>query len=466
MSKKRSNVNEGVSFSRLLRLTKDKNTKIHFVGIGGVSMYSLARLMLSEGLSVSGSEREASERTNNLSAHGARIVIGHCEENLGDADLVVYTHSINADNPELSAARSLNIPCISRAELMGVLMMKYRRRIGVSGTHGKSTTTAMLDCIFCGEERMPTVLSGADLPIGEPFRIGTGELMIYEACEYKDSFLNFFPTAAIALNLELDHPDYFRDIDALKGSFTKALSRATDFALISGDDENLSAISGDIKTRVLTFGYGTANNYRYEIIGCKEIGFAFRIYKDGCFVGDFEINIPGDFNISNATAAIAVAIEYGIPAQTVAERLACFRGIERRLQLIGARHGRTVYYDYAHHPTEIAASINALKMMTHSPLTVIFKPHTFTRTKSLWHQMCESLSLADYLILTDIYPAREEPIPGITSAELAAEIGNGAVYCSDEDVLIALDIYTRGAVVIMGAGDLEKIKNEVINKFE
>ena len=462
MGKNRSNRADEPSLGRLQGLTRNKDTKIHFIGIGGVSMYSLAHLMLKQGLFVSGSDREASERTKKLSDIGARITIGHSRENILGADLVIYTHGINSENPELIAARELGIPTVSRARLLGALMMNYRRRIGVSGTHGKSTTTAMLDCIFYGEEATPTVLSGADLPCGEPYRIGSTDLMIYEACEYKDSFLNFLPTAAIALNLEFDHPDYFGDINVLKHSFTKALSRASEFALISGDDENLMAIRDKIKARVITFGRGEGNDYRYKIVGYLDRGCNFRVYKDGSALGDFTLNIPGDFNVANATAAIAVATESGICAENIAKRLAAFRGIDRRLQYIGKRHGREIYYDYAHHPTEIYASINALKMLTRSPLTVIFKPHTFSRTKSLWNEMCMALSLADYLILTDIYPAREEPIPLVTSERLAGNIGNGAIYCADEDVTLALDFYTKGAVVIMGAGDLERIKNEVI----
>ena len=429
-------------------------------------MYSLARIALNEGLIVSGSDREASERTVALSDLGARVFLGHSADNITEAELVIYTHAISADNPELVRAKELKIPCVTRAEYMGALMMKYRSRIGVSGTHGKSTVTAMLDCIFCCNDMMPTVLSGANLSSGEPFRIGEKELMIYEACEYKDSFLNFFPTVAIALNLELDHPDYFADIDALKESFVKAMSRATEFVLICGDDENLSSVSDRIRARVLTFGMSDANDYRYEIVGYKEIGFQFAVFKNRSFVGEFELNIPGEFNVANATAAIVTALEFGIDAVLIAERLASFQGIERRLQYIGKRQGRAVYYDYAHHPTEIAASVNALKMITRCPLTVIFKPHTFSRTKALWDKMCAALSLADYLILTDIYPARETPIEGITSKRLAEQIGNGAIYCPEEDVLIALDIYTRGAVVIMGAGDLLDIKNKVINEFE
>ena len=290
--------------------------------------------------------------------------------------------------------------------------------------------------------------------------------MIYEACEYRDSFLNFFPMVAIGLNLEMDHPDYFSDIHQLRASFKKALARATNFSIICNDDENFKYIKDEINSTLLTFGRSSGSDYRYDIIGYDDSGFKFKLYKRGEELGEIKLNIPGEFNIANATAASAVALEYGIDFETVKSAIESFRGIERRLEYIGQRFNRPIFYDYAHHPTEITASINALKLYTRMPLTVIFKPHTYSRTKELWTEICHSLSLADYLILTDIYPAREEPIKNVSSDRLAEEIGNGAIYCPDTDVTLALDIYTRGAVVVMGAGDMSHIKFMVLNEKE
>lgn len=465
MDKQTSKNRDKISFEALRRITEDSSSTVHFVGIGGVSMYSLARLAMLSGARITGSDRESSERTRALLLLGVRVTIGHAPENVKGASLVVYTHAIASDNAELLEAARLGIPMVTRSEYMGALMTKYQGRIGVSGSHGKSSTVAMLDAIFSYAKCSPTVLSGSDLPIGEPIKMGSNSLMIYEACEYKDSFLKFSPTISVGLNLELDHTDYFESLDDMKTSFAKALGKATKLSVISGDDENLKRIIKNVKAKVVTFGSGENNDYRYSITSFKDCGFEFSISRFGNVIGNFEINIPGVFNVHNATAAIVVALEYGLDVDTVAEAISLYGGISRRLELIGTRYGRQVYYDYAHHPTEIAASINALKMLTHEPLTVIFKPHTFSRTKSLWGELRYSLSLADYLILTDIYPAREEAIEGISSERLAEEIGNTAKYCNDSDVVRTVDFNTHGAIVLMGAGDLQEIKKEILKLF-
>lgn len=462
MSHKSSESDKSISFDQIRKITENSTSVIHFIGVGGVSMYSLARLTMLSSAKVSGSDRESSERTRNLAGIGAKIYIGHNGENVSGATLAVYTHAIAPDNDELVYARQHAIPTVSRAEFLGALMQRYKRRIGVSGSHGKSTTVAMLDKIMSLAGVSPTVLSGAELDNGLPFKEGATGLMIYESCEYKDSFLRFLPTISVGLNLELDHTDYFEDLADIQRSFRHALGKATDFAVINGDDVNLAPLQDKLKPRVVTFGAGERNTYRYEITAFREEGFEFTLSKFGSVIGRFFLGIPGSFNVSNATAAIVTAIEYGVDVDIIRQAIAEFSGVPRRLEYIGQRGNRAVYYDYAHHPTEIAASVDALKMLTHQPLTVIFKPHTYSRTQSLWQEFCTSLKNADYLILTDIYPAREPPIEGITSERMAHEIGKKAKYCRDEDVLNVLDFNTRGAIVIMGAGDMEFIKKEVL----
>lgn len=465
MSRKNAAEEKNLSFDKLRALTEDSSKTVHFVGVGGVSMYSLARLARLKGARVTGSDRESNERTRALSLLGARIFIGHSPELANGADLVVYSHAIAEDNPELLRAHELGIPSVTRAEYMGAMMIGYENRIGVSGSHGKSTTVAMLDAIFSHAGAEPSVLSGSELPTGEPLKVGEDSLMIYEACEYKDSFLKFSPTIAIGLSLELDHTDYFENIAAIKDSFKRALGKATRFSVVNGDDENFRPIIKQIKGKVITFGQGMTTDYRYSIVGFGEDGFDFTLSKFGSEIGRFRLNIPGVFNVSNATAAIVTALEYGIDIKTVREAIGAYRGIARRLERVGTRNTRPVYYDYAHHPTEIAASINALKMHTRDLVTVIFKPHTYSRTRSLWEEMKTALSLADHLILTPIYPAREEAIEGITSERLAYEIGSRAKFSEDDDILRYLDLYTHGTIVVMGAGDMEKIKKDVLNKF-
>lgn len=455
---------KNLTYDEMRRKIESPDAVIHFIGIGGVSMYTLSRLALDAGYNVTGSDRVIGYRTRDLVLRGVTVHIGHSASNVQGATLAVYSHAVSADNPELTGAKDMGIPTVSRAEFMGAVMLEYKSRIGVCGTHGKSTTVAMLDAIFSSALREPTTLSGADLQIGEPIRIGNSELLLYEACEYRDSFLHFSPTVAVALNLELDHTDYFPDIKALRASFRKALSRATDFCVVNYDDGQLCELIPSIKGRVVTFGQSERADYRYLITAFRDTGMEITLYHHGTRVRKFKLSIPGVHNASNAAAAITVALEYGLDADTVAGAIESFRGIHRRLEYVGDRFGRAVYYDYAHHPTEIAASINALKLLTHDMVTVVFKPHTYTRTASLWSDFSSSLSLADHIILTDIYPAREEPIEGISSQALALDIGDRAIYSSDSEVCDNVDAYTRGVIVVMGAGELEHIKDELIAK--
>jgi UDP-N-acetylmuramate--alanine ligase len=276
--------------------------------------------------------------------------------------------------------------------------------------------------------------------------------------------LHFLPTVALALNLELDHTDYFDGIESIKRSFVKALRRASDYSVICADDENLRKIRPLLGDKTVSFGLCEDSDYRYRINEYDKSGFGFTVFNRGREMGGFRLNIPGSYNVANATAAIAVATESGIDRAAVFSALSEYRGIGRRLELVGRRGARSVYYDYAHHPTEIRAAINALRIHAGEPITVVFKPHTFSRTKDLWADFVSSLSLADYLIVTDIFGAREQPIPGICAKSLAAAVGRGAIYCDDADVSSAIDRYTRGTVVLMGAGNFDEIKNQVLNK--
>ena len=447
---------------RVQRVIKNKLSTVHFIGIGGVSMSSLARLTMKLGCTVTGSDRCAFSMLGELTSLGARIVIGHAPELVESATLVVYSHAIADDDPELVRARELEITTISRADYLGAIMLDYTNRIGVSGTHGKSTTTAMLDKIFTVANASPTVISGASLSEGSPLRIGDMSTLIYEACEYKDSFLSFSPTVAIATNLELDHTDYFKDISELRESFRCALSHASDYVVVNYDDVNLAKILPSIKARTVTFGTRKGADYRYSITAFLERGYEFDISRYGTAIASFKLNIPGTYNVANAVSAIVCALEFGIDIDTVKEAISRFSGIERRLEYVGKHRMRPVYYDYAHHPTAIASVINTVRMITRGEVTVVFKPHTYSRTASLWEKFKSALSLADKIILTDIYPAREEPMPNISSERMARELGDRAVYLSDAEVVYGLDTYSRGAVIIMGAGDMSEIKDAIL----
>ena len=442
--------------------------KLHFVGIGGVSTSSLAALAILSGAHVSGSDRNLGDRTYALAKMGAIISAGHSKENLPtDADLVIYSGAISKDNPELAFAKEVGIPAVTRASFLGALMPAYDCRIGISGTHGKSTTTAMLDAIFTLAGENPTTLAGENLPdTGSSLRVGGNGTMIYEACEYQDAFKMFCPTIAVALNLEMDHVDYYKDEKSIKASFAAALSKATDFVLLNEDDENLFKIKKKITSRIITFSSKEESDYSYSIISFSDEGYSFSIKRKGRVLGVFTMNVLGAFNVLNAVAAAIVAIEREIQISIIAKALKSFRGIKRRLERVGTHYGREVIYDYAHHPTEIAASIDTVKMAYPGEVTVIFRPHTYSRTEYFWREFRASLDLADHVILTDIYPAREEPIEGVTSENLAKAIGPKAIYCHDREVVSAVDIHTYGAIIVMGAGDLEDVKDRLIKHGE
>ena len=460
------NKKKGVPFDRIDKIFNISGVRIHFIGIGGVSMASLARLSILSGAKVSGSDRDLGEHTHALAIIGASIYAGHSAENINDnLDLVVYSAAISGDNPEVMRALELGITTITRARFMGALMLEYKRKIGVSGTHGKSTTTAMIDAIFTLAGKNPTTLAGADIPgLDCPLRVGGKDDLIYEACEYKGAFQMFLPTIAVALNMEMDHVDYYKDEKSLRASFAGALSKATDFALINEDDNNLFRIKKKISTRVITFGANESSDYRYSILSFGDNSYTFSLTKDGKTLGIFKISLAGVFNVINACAAAIVALECEIDPKIIAEALKSFGGVNRRLEKVGTHLGRTVIYDYAHHPTEIKSSINAVRVAYPGRVTVIFRPHTYSRTEYFWREFRQALSLADHIILTDIFPAREAPIDGVTSQNLAQAIGAKATYAKDNEVIEAVDGNTCGTIIVMGAGDLEDIKNRLITE--
>ena len=450
------------NFDQIRKIIEKNDARIHFVGIGGVSMYSLARLALLSSNKISGSDKTVSKRTETLSHLGADVKIGHSADNVKDCDLVVYTHAIADNNPEILAAEQKNIPLVSRAEYLGALMTEYGTGIGISGTHGKSTTVAMLDQILAFADMKQTTLSGAPLVTGELFRVGEKPIMLYEACEYKDSFLCFHPTIAVALNVEYDHPDYFKDFDQVKESFLHSLTRAK-IAIVNKDDEGISSLLGSLKGKnvLITVGSKKDADYCYTVTSFLGCGYKFIVNNNGEDLGSFEINIPGIYNVTNAACAIAVAVTMGISPDIIRRALASFNGISGRMERLGIFEGKEVYSDYAHHPTAIRASINSLKMYTKDSITVVFKPHTYSRTKSMFEDFACALSLADHVILTDIYAAREDPIEGVSSERLASIIGDRAVYCPDDRVKEMLREINHGVVVLMGAGDFEFIIKEL-----
>ena len=436
---------------------KDVENEIYFIGILGSGMYPLARMLAERGYRISGSDakvdREYSEGGIAVKRQGSTLNAG--------ISAVVYSLAVAEDNPEILCARSRGIPLISRAQLLGALMSTYTTRIAVSGSHGKSTVTAMIDSILFAASVPHTSVSGAKLSCGEPYVDMGGEIFLAEACEYKDSFLRLSPTHQLITSVELDHTDYFESLDQLRASFLTAALRS-DIAFINCDDPVARGIAEEVKQKgllICTYGKSASANYRLTDISHEgELTRFSVITPDGPI--RLTTSLMGDFNLYNATAAVAVSDNLGIDKDGIRSGIADFRTVERRMNLVTVIDGIPVYYDYAHHPSEIRAVISAAKER-YGTVTVVFRPHTYSRTKSLWNEFISEFSKSDFTIMLDIYPAREERIIGIDSVTLAKCIP-GCVYAKmSEAAHLALSRPT-GAILLLGAGEIDAPLNDLI----
>ena len=455
--------NSDIELEVIASLLKDVKTRVHFIGVLGSGLYPLAKLLKGRGYHVSGSD-EGSKHTFYVDESGIEI---SNDSYFLEADLVVYSLAIDGDDPGIRSAIERGITLISRAQLLGCLMSGCKARISVSGSHGKSTTTAIIDRILCAAQSPHTTVSGASLSSGEQFIDAGKDIFLAEACEYKDSFLSLCPTHQIITAVELDHTDYFKDIEMLCNSFYRAAQRA-EVLLANADDERALGIATDIKhsqghVRVLTYGRG--ENADYRILAPKHRG---SMTDFSILSGDKSFNLTttliGEFNLYNIAAAVAMADIIGVPSKVIEGAAQDFRTIERRMSHISDINGVAVYYDYAHHPTEIAAVIDAIKER-HGTLTVIFRPHTYSRTQSLWSEFKAALCKADFSILLDIYPAREKSIDGVTSQALAAEIPRCRYLDASEAVAAALSRGTS-AIALLGAGEVDALRCELIRLGE
>ncbi len=449
------------NFDPLSLIIKAKH--IFFVGIGGISMQSLAHTALSLGKTVSGSDRSASAATRSLEEAGCRIVIGHFEESVIGADLVVYTAAVSKSSPELLAAEKAGIPTLSRSEFLGSLMQLYQTRIGISGTHGKTTTTTLLAHIALSLDKDPTVMNGALSKTldNKAYRIGKEKaLFLYEACEYKASFHDFYPTTAVITNVELDHTDYYESLDHIIEAFKKSLCHA-DTVIVNADDENaMKAVEG-FRGRSVTFSLTGKGSYNASNIRHEGRNTTFFLSVKG---GDsFEVTLPllGDFNVLNALAALAAVAENGMELSCAVKALSCFSPPDRRFEIL--QHDRFLLADdYAHHPSEIMATLKGAREMLEKGgrLIVIFQSHTYTRTHDLFDGFVEALSPADRIYMPDIFAAREVNTVGVSSETLCRAIGDKATYLADFEKIAAAVLETVGEndiVLTMGAGDVYKI---------
>ena len=437
--------------------------RVHLVGIGGVSMRPLGLVLKGMGLEVTGSDMNSSVSTDELIAQGIRVHIGHRAENVGGADCVIRTAAVHNDNPEIAAARAAGIPVFERAQAWGVIMQAYKNAICISGTHGKTTTTSMVTHILMEAQSDPTVMIGGYLPlIHAGHRVGNGDTIVLESCEYCDSFLNFFPTLAVVLNIEEDHLDYFKDLKAIENSFHSFAEMATSGILANGDDRNtLDAMEG---LNYLTFGIADHDNIHGE--NYSNDWREFDVVCNGQFYCHLNLQVVGRHNALNALAAAGTAWMLGIPGETVAAGLARFTGAGRRMEFKGKFNGADVYDDYAHHPAELSATFDAVRSMGYQRVVVAFQPHTYTRTSALFDDFVRELQKPDQVVLAEIYAARERNTTGISSMDLVEKIP-GAAYC---ETLPQVTEYLRqiareGDVILtVGAGDIYRAGDALLKE--
>ncbi|MBE5950822.1 MAG: UDP-N-acetylmuramate--L-alanine ligase [Lachnospiraceae bacterium] len=456
---------------------------VHFIGIGGISMSGLAKILLSRHFTVSGSDWHASDLTLELTGLGISVALGQSRANITpDIDLVVYTSAVANDNEELCAARDAGIPTMVRADLLGQIMKQYPHAVGIAGTHGKTTTTSILSVLLLDGQLDPTIAVGGVLPaIGGNLRIGGPDFFVAEACEYTNTFLSLRPTEAVILNIEEDHLDFFKDLEEIRHSFAQYIRLVPEGGLICINAEipDYEALCGGAACTVESYGIldgdtdlttpsspytYAAGNVSYDESGCGSFDFI----ANNRFLGRIHIGLVGRHNVSNALPCIALALRYGVSWESICETLPAFHGTKRRFEYKGSLGGITIFDDYAHHPTEIRATLTSAANRVHERIITVFQPHTYTRTKALLPEFAEALSLSDVVVLADIYAARETNTLGISSATLAGEIakkGKEVYYFQtfDEIENFLLQFCSNGDLLItMGAGDIVNVAESLL----
>ena len=451
----------------------NKSQHVYFMGIGGISMSGLAGILLSRGFKVSGSDRAPSELTDMLEKEGATVNIGQRASNIKeDIDLVVYTAAIHQDNPEFIRCKELNLPMMSRAEFLGQLMKNYNSSIAISGTHGKTTTSSMAGEILMASSLDPTLSIGGILPsINGNIRIGNSEYFLTEACEYTNSFLSFFPKYEIILNIEEDHLDFFKDLNEIRTSFKRfgELLPEDGVLIINSDIKDIKEITKDIKGKVITFGKDDKSDYFFSDLHTSREGYSvFTFNTPSKKKVEVTLRVRGIHNVLNAVAALALADILNLDLTLSSKALFAFEGAKRRFEYKGCLKGVNIFDDYAHHPTEIKATLEAASTYPHKNMWVVFQPHTYSRTKAFMDEFAEALSLADNIVLTDIYAARENDNLGISSEDLMKKVIEKGKKCyhfrsfSDIENFLLQNCIPEDMLITMGAGDVLKIGESLL----
>ncbi|MBO5146683.1 MAG: UDP-N-acetylmuramate--L-alanine ligase [Lachnospiraceae bacterium] len=446
---------------------------VHFIGIGGISMSGLAEILIDAGFTVSGSDARKSPLTQHLASMGAHISYPQSAGNItDDIELVVYTAAIAKDNPEFDAAVRKNVPMMTRADLLGQIMKNYKTPIAISGTHGKTTTTSMISEVLLAADTDPTLSIGGILKsIGGNIRVGKSDYFVTEACEYTNSFLSFFPRISIILNIEEDHMDFFKDIEDIRHSFRKFadILPADGFLIINKGIDRIEDFTKGLDCKVITFGTDNDADYSFTDAVYDELGRgSYTLLKKGHKCGTVKLGVVGEHNILNSLSVIALMDLLEIDSETVLRALSAFQGTDRRFERKGEIGGITILDDYAHHPTEITATLKAAAHYPHKTLWCVFQPHTYTRTKAFLKDFAQALTLADKVVLADIYAAREKNTIGISSEDLLHEIEKLGTECHyfhsfDEIENFLLKNCMNGDLLItMGAGDVVKIGENLL----
>ena len=441
--------------------------RVHLAGIGGVSMSPLAEVLHGMGLAVQGSDQSGSPAVDHLRAQGISVHVGHEASDIEGAEFLIRTAAIHDDNPEIAAARAQGIPVFERAEAWGAIMRQYENAVCIAGTHGKTTTTSMTTHIFMAAQADPTVMIGGTLPmLHSGYRVGRGDTIILESCEYCNSFLHFFPTVAVVLNVEADHLDFFKDLDDIKRSFRRfaQLTPPDGRIVVNADDEGaMDALKG---LPLFTFGCREGADCQARDLTWHGGRPDFDVVVDGKVYTHLSLRVAGLHNVYNALAAAAAAYVLGIPSKAVRQGLEGFFGAGRRFELKGQYNGARVYDDYAHHPAELHALLEMAQSLGCERVICAFQPHTYTRTKALFDDFVRELQLADLVILTDIYAAREQNTIGISSRDLAERIP-GALYCPSlpEAAEKLRELAQPGDLILTaGAGDIYTVGEMLLSK--
>lgn len=446
----------------------EKAKHIHFIGVGGSGMYPLVQILHSKGYHISGSDNNETDTLAMERKMGVDVFLGQRKENINGADLIVYTAAIMNDNPELCAAKSSGIPTIERAELLGYLTLQYQNCICVCGTHGKTTTTSMLAQVLVQSKLDPTVVIGGKLPlIHGSGCVGKSELMVCEACEFHDHFLQLYPDIAVLLNVDADHLDYFGTLENVIRSFHKFASMASKTIIYHGDDANtIKAVEGITGKKMISFGWSKDCDIYPANIVHEGAQSTFELYAFGKSIGKFTIHVPGKHNILNAAAAIAAAMEARASIEQIQEPLSQFRGAARRFEILGTVHEITIADDYAHHPAEIAATLKAAKELHFNQVWAVFQPFTYSRTKLLMDDFAKALSLADHVVMSEIMGSREKNTDGVYTSQLAEKIPGAVWYPGFEEIADYVMGHAQPGdlILTLGCGDVNKCANMMLKK--